>query len=112
MYQIAPAHMGIIRAWQGHQKEQKWFYCLQGAFLIQTVQVSDFKDPDPSAAVAQHQLLEHEPGVLHLPGGHASGIQATVPESKLLVFSDVSLQDSKDDDYRFKIDLWQTEWMV
>jgi dTDP-4-dehydrorhamnose 3,5-epimerase-like enzyme len=112
MYQIAPAHTGIIRAWQGHKIERKWFYCVQGSFLIQTVAIADFENPNPKAEVIPHQLTEKEPKVLHLPGGHASGIQALGPESKLLVFSDVSLVASKADDYRFPVDYWKTEWMV
>ena len=112
MYQIAPANTQMIRAWQGHKREQKWFYVLQGGFLIQTVAITDFENPETKTEVRQHHLNEKEPMVLHLPSGHASGIQALDPDSKLLVFSDVNLKDSKNDDYRFPVDFWKAEWMV
>jgi dTDP-4-dehydrorhamnose 3,5-epimerase len=112
MYQIAPANTTMIRAWQGHKIERKWFYCIQGSFLIQTVAIDDFDAPNAKTEIQKHQLSEKEPKVMHLPGGHASGIQATTPNSVLLVFSDVTLEDSKNDDYRFPVDYWKTEWMV
>ena len=51
-------------------------------------------------------LEEGYPGTLHVPGGYANGIKSIEPNSKLMVFSEFSIEDGKRDDYRFDKDLW------
>ena len=41
-YQITHPSTAVVRAWQGHEKEQKWFYCLSGSFIINLIQ--DFRN--------------------------------------------------------------------
>ncbi|MCG9881030.1 MAG: hypothetical protein MH472_10575, partial [Bacteroidia bacterium] len=36
MYCIEPK-VGVVRAWQGHKIERKWFYVAKGRFLVKTV---------------------------------------------------------------------------
>ena len=110
MYQIEPANEGIIRAWQGHKVEKKWFYCLQGSFIINLVKVTDFKHPETYATIRQNIIMASTPTVLYVEGGYASGIKSTTPNSKLLVFSDLSVEASKNDDYRFDVDFWSAKW--
>ncbi|MFS4417368.1 hypothetical protein [Maribacter sp. 2307ULW6-5] len=106
MYQIVPAHPTLIRAWQGHRREQKWFYCPQGGFVIHTVALTA-----PQGASAQRwELHADQPQVLHVPGGNATGIQATLPDAKLLVFSDMDTEQSQQDDVRFPVDHWEGHW--
>ena len=31
-YVIKPADTEVVRAWQGHQQEEKWFYVVEGSF--------------------------------------------------------------------------------
>ena len=38
MYCIEPK-LGVIRAWQGHKKETKWFYATKGSFLVKTMKM-------------------------------------------------------------------------
>ena len=38
MYCIEPK-LGVIRAWQGHKKETKWFYATKGSFLVKTIKM-------------------------------------------------------------------------
>jgi len=40
-YEISPASTKIIRGWQGHYNEKKWFYCHTGSFIINTVSIKD-----------------------------------------------------------------------
>lgn len=110
MYQIEPANERIIRAWQGHKIEQKWFYCLAGSFIINLIEIMDFEHPSKDAKISQHILTATNPSVLYVNGGYASGIKSTAPNSKVLVFSDFSKEASKNDDYRFDTDFWNAKW--
>lgn len=110
MYQIEPINKSVIRAWQGHREEKKWFYCLQGSFIINLVKVTNFENPDRDATSSQHIIEANRPSVLLVEGGYASGIKANAPHSKVLVFSNVTLEASQNDDYRFKEDYWNAKW--
>ncbi|MFD0799545.1 WxcM-like domain-containing protein [Maribacter chungangensis] len=110
MYQIQPANEQIIRAWQGHKTENKWFHCLQGSFIINLVKVTDFEHPVTDAKISYNVITANTPTILYVEGGYASGIKSTAPNSKLLVFSDLSTEASKNDDYRFDLDLWMAKW--
>lgn len=112
MYQIEPASEDSIRAWQGHQVEQKWFYCTGGSFIINLVEIADFDHPDSHLKATQFRLTASNPQVLHVSGGNATGIKATAPNAKLLVFSDVSMTASQKDDFRFEPDFWKADWEV
>lgn len=110
MYLIEPVNEDIIRAWQGHKVEKKWFYCIQGSFIINLVKVIDFEHPNTHAVIIKNIIKASTPTVLYVEGGYASGIRSTAPNSKLLVFSDLSTKASKNDDYRFDLNLWTAKW--
>jgi hypothetical protein len=46
MYAIEPADTQIIRAWQGHHKERKWFLPAAGSFEVQTIPLGDNAIPN------------------------------------------------------------------
>jgi len=92
MYCIEPK-MGVIRAWQGHQKETKWFYVAKGSFLVKTLNMSTLEK-------IEYHLKDSESNVLQIPGGHYNGFEALEDGSVLMVFSDFELKDSKGDDFR------------
>ena len=41
-----------------------------------------------------------------IPGGYANGFRALEPHSKLIVFSNFTVEESSSDDYRFSKELW------
>ncbi|MEO7491040.1 MAG: hypothetical protein ABIU77_28235 [Ferruginibacter sp.] len=93
MYCIAP-ELGIIRAWQGHKVESKWFFVAKGSFIVKTMTM------DKNNLITEYSMSEKESEVLHIPGGHYNGFEATEKGSVLMVFSDVDLDASKADDIR------------
>lgn len=103
MYAIEPANTIIIRAWQGHFKERKWFYAACGSFEVQTIPLDQFGKPN-LAQRAQWILNANEGAVLAIPGGYLNGFRALEASSRLLVFSDFDLEASKADDIRFSMD--------
>ena len=110
MYEIAPENTSIVRAWQAHKKESKWFYCSKGAFTVNLVKVDNFNNPSDDLETFNFELNEDTPQVLHIPGGYANGFKSLVNNSKLIVFSDLDLEDSKNDDFRFDTNKWIKKW--
>jgi dTDP-4-dehydrorhamnose 3,5-epimerase-like enzyme len=105
-YTVVPTGIHIVRAWQGHKYEQKWFYVLTGSFKIVIVQPDDWECPDTKLIHREYILSSDSNKVLHIPGGVINGFKAMEPESRLMVFSDLTLEESIMDDFRFDSDLW------
>lgn len=105
-YHIEHPDTKVIRAWQGHRYEQKWFHVLVGTFKIVLVKIDEWQNPSPDLPFEDFNISANDNLVLHLPGGYASGIKAAQPGSRLLVFSDFTLQQSMDDSYRYDKNLW------
>lgn len=109
-YTIFHPDTAIVRAWQGHRVEQKWFFVLDGAFDIALVRPDDWSAPSASLPVELFSLPAAVSQVLHVPGGFATGFKATVPNSRMIVYSDCTLEDSATDDFRFEKHLWR-QWV-
>jgi len=95
-----------VRAWQGHKKEAKYFFALEGSFLIAVIKIDDFANPSPGLKPDIYILEAAQPQILFVPAGHANGIQALSPANRLLVFSTLTLEESAADTYRFSPELW------
>lgn len=97
MYLIKP-ELNVIRAWQGHKKESKWFYVLSGSFQVQTINMLDLNN-------RQNIILRsNENKILNIEPGNYNGFLALEDSSELLVLSDQTLEVSKDDDFRLTLD--------
>lgn len=110
MYQVRPENIELIRAWQAHKEEKKWFYCVSGAFVVNLIRVDDFESPSGSSLPQRVELCATRPEVLAIPSGYANGFRALEKNSELLIFSDFDLEASKNDDYRFPVEFWPCEW--
>ncbi|MFH6603061.1 WxcM-like domain-containing protein [Maribacter algicola] len=109
-YEIAPSSTAIIRAWQAHKEEKKWFYCHSGSFMVKLFKIDDFENPSPGLAVETFALNESDPMILVVPGGYANGFKAQAEGSKLMVFSNFSVSESQKDDFRYPLDQWPIKW--
>ena len=105
-YQIKQSNTELIRAWQGHQKESKWFHCVEGSFTINYVQPDSWNNPGGDESIEMSELNSHNPTILHIPNGYVTGIKANIPNSILMVYSDFTLSESQSDDFRFDINTW------
>ena len=56
------------------------------------------------------ELNAKKPQVLYIPGGYANGFKAISENSKLMVFSNLDLETSKRDDFRFETHKWINKW--
>lgn len=98
--------ISVVRAWQGHKIERKWFSVVAGRFLIAAVQPDNWSNPSKDLSVQSFLLDAAAPSVLHIPAGYANGIKALEPDSILLIFSDLNMDEAKGDMYRFDPHLW------
>lgn len=105
-YLIQHDNTDLIRAWQGHQIERKWFFCVRGGFEIKCAAIKNWTAPAKDVEFKQHMLTEQNPQVLCIPAGFINGFRATQENSVLMVYSDLDTAASKADDFRFHKDYW------
>lgn len=102
IYTIENHSKDYIRGWQGHKIEQRWFACMKGSFEISVIAVNDFNQPSKNLTIQKYILTDEVLTYLHIPAGCITAIQAKEKDSKLLVLSDYSLGEIKDE-YRYPI---------
>ena len=108
-YTITHPDTTTIRAWQGHKLETKYFYVTKGSFLINWINIDNWEHPSKELKINTHTLTDTQSEILIIPHGHVNGFKALEPDSTLMVFSDMSLEESKEDDFRFPQDYWRME---
>ncbi len=97
IYVIENATTGIIRAWQGHNIEQRWFSAITGSFKIQLIAIDNWEKPSISLKPITFVLSAVKLDVLKIPTGYVSSIQALEKSSKLLVMADYLLGEINDE---------------
>jgi dTDP-4-dehydrorhamnose 3,5-epimerase len=106
LYVIENHKNEFIRAWHGHEKEEKIFFPISGSFLLGAVKVEDFLNPTAAEVPRRFILSSQSPGAVYVPGGYANGLMNLTPDAKILVLSNSTLEESKKDDFRFSFDYW------
>ena len=109
-YITTNASINIIRAWQGHKIESRWFYCVQGSFDVRLIKIDNWNNPSKTQQLETFKISSNKAEVLHIPKGYINGFKALEENSKLIIFSDYKLNEIANDNYRFDKDLW-TNWM-
>ncbi|MBA3680758.1 MAG: hypothetical protein H0W73_06280 [Bacteroidetes bacterium] len=105
-YTITHPDINIIRAWQGHKIENKHFFVTKGSFLFNWVKIDDWDHPSTALDVNRQVLTSDKPAVLTIVAGCANGFKALEPDSTVIVFSDLTLDESAKDMYRFERETW------
>jgi dTDP-4-dehydrorhamnose 3,5-epimerase len=109
-YTIKHRSTSIIRAWQGHRHEEKWFHVQVGAFKIVVVKPDDWKRPSNEGDKFFFYLSAKEPEVLHIPQSYVTGFCALEKNSIMNVYSNATVEESQKDDYRFEVTTWPVNW--
>jgi dTDP-4-dehydrorhamnose 3,5-epimerase-like enzyme len=105
-YIIRPEKGEEVRAWQGHKIEAKYFYCLKGSFTVAVINLENCLTEVDKPQIDMFELSEKESNMLNIPGGYVNGFKAQVQGAELMVFSDCSLLESGEDDFRFDKNKW------
>lgn len=106
IYVIENLGIDIVRAWRGHQIEQRWFSAVKGAFRIQLIAIDDWGTPSKKLERLEFLLDSEKLDVLHIPAGYVSSIQSLEEGSKLLVMADYLLGELEDE-YRYQSDYFE-----
>lgn len=106
IYFIENANTSLVRAWQGHQIEQRWFSIVKGSFKILLIKVDDWENPSRKLQTQEYIISAKSLDILHIPKGYLSSIQALEEESKMLVMADYLLGEI-DDEYKFPRDYFK-----
>lgn len=105
-YLITHPNTAIIRAWQGHKIERKWFYCTKGSFEIKVIKIDNWTHPSKNLIIKSHIINVDKSQVLAVQKGCCTAIRALENDASLLVFSDKTLDEAKNDDFRFDKNYW------
>lgn len=105
-YTLTQPNTEVLRAWQGHRRETKYFFVSKGAFLVGRVRPDSWELPRADLPVERFELRADAPAVLCIPAGYANGFRALEAGSILTVFSDLDLEASTADLVRFDPALW------
>lgn len=103
IYSIENKSLDFVRAWQGHQIEQRWFSAIAGSFRIKLIEIDHWENPSKDLPVLEFILSSDNLDILHVPGGFATSIQALEKQSKLLLFADYEMGEIQDE-FRFPND--------
>lgn len=103
IYVIENKNSEVIRRWQGHKIEKRWFSAIAGSFKIELIEIDDWNTPSKDLAKINFTINAKELNVLFVPEGFVSSIQSLEENSKLLAMANFLLGESNDE-YRFEID--------
>lgn len=96
----------LIRAFHGHLKEEKYMMVLTGEAIVCAVELDNMENPNKNNTVHKFILSADKPVILHIPAGFANGSRFLKENTKMIVFSTLTLEESKADDYRFPPNYW------
>lgn len=97
IYSIQNVNTSLVRAWQGHAIERRWFSVLKGSFEIKYIKIDNWENPAKSLEVFSRILNDENFDVLCVPGGYVTSIKALEENSKLLLMSDYRLGEIEDE---------------
>ena len=101
----------FIRAWHAHKNESKIITVISGTALICAVKISNWKNPNKKSKVFRKIISSKKPELIHIPKGYANGTMTLEKNTKLIFFSDSTLEDSINDDYRYTYNHWNP-WTI
>lgn len=105
-YLISHPDTSIVRAWQGHRKEAKFFRVLDGSFKVAVVKLDNVDSPSNGLEPEVYILKADDNTVLCVPCGYANGMLALEPGSRIMVMSDKTLEECQDDQVRYDSKMW------
>lgn len=76
MYVIENQDTQVLRAWQGHKKEQRWFMVVKGSFKIELIAIDNWEKPSKKPDKYSFMLNAENLNVLYVPAGYVNSIQS------------------------------------
>ena len=107
MYFTTHFNLDVVRAWQGHTVESRWFICVSGSFNVKLIKIDNWEAPSNLLPVENYVLNSEIKLVLYIPNGYVNGFRALEPNSKLMIMSNYSFNEIKNDQIRFDKNKWK-----
>jgi len=108
-YFITHPDVETVRGWNAHKIERKWFCCLKGGFELALVKLDRWDNPSVGLIPEIFVLSSSDMQLVAVPGGYASAMKATEPNSVMMVLSDVAYPPLAEDSKKYPLTLW-TDW--
>ena len=105
-YTVDNHQANFVRAWHGHWKEVKWVFVVSGIAIIRCVKMDHDEKQNRNNTPLNFVLSCKQPKILRIPNGFANGFMTLQKNTKIMFFSNSTLQESLDDDFRFPADHW------
>ena len=120
-YQVSNHEKGFIRAWHGHKIEGKYAYVARGTAQFGVISMDGLNEMeaksiriDPYTLMSQNVavtlnhspvartfiLSDKDPSILYIAPGNYNGFQTLGEDTIVIFFSTLTLEESRDDDYR------------
>ena len=99
----------VIRAWQGHTIESRWFRCVNGGFNVKLVEIDNWENPSDDLKIFEYELTSEKQEILYIPNGFVNGFKALKVDSKLMIMSNYGFNEIENDQIRFDQNKW-TKW--
>jgi dTDP-4-dehydrorhamnose 3,5-epimerase-like enzyme len=99
----------VIRAWQGHTIESRWFCSVKGGFLVKLIEIDDWEKPSEELKVVEYILTAEKEEILYIPKGYVNGFKALKNNSKLMIMSNYRYREIENDEIRFDKNKW-SKW--
>jgi dTDP-4-dehydrorhamnose 3,5-epimerase len=105
-YTLKNFSSGFVRAWHGHKKEAKYLSVTKGTAIIAAVLIDNWESPSKDLPVFRFVVSDRQPALVYIPAGYANGSMSLEDDTRIIVFSTSSLEDSKGDDFRYHGRYW------
>ena len=99
----------IVRAWQGHKIESRWFCCVNGSFIVKLIEIDNWDSPSNDLKVFEYKLTTNKQEILYIPNSYLNGFKALSEDSKLMIMSNYGFNEIQNDQVRFNQNKW-TKW--
>ncbi len=110
-YTVANHKAGFIRAWHAHKKESKYVTVTSGSAIIAAVKIDNWSQPSQDLDIHRFVLSAATPAVIFIPKGYANGFKTLTVDTKVMFFSIATLEQSRNDDFRFDAYYWNP-WQI
>lgn len=96
----------VIRAWQGHTIQSRWFISVKGSFIVKLVEIENWENPSDDLKVFEYKLTADKQEILYIPNGYVNGFKALQTDSKLMIMSNYDFNEIENDEFRFDKNKW------
>ena len=106
IYFIENKNESIIRGWQGHKIEKRWFSPVMGSFKIRLIKINSWELPSKDLSFVEFEIKSDKLDVLYVPQEYVTSIQSVGENTKLLVMANFLIGETKDE-YRYPINYFE-----